>query len=119
MSTTEAEYIALSQALREVIPIINLLEELKSNNIDTVSSTPTVFCKAFEDNLGALELAKSPKMKPRTKHINISYHHFREHVRLRTIRLHPISTKDQLADMYTKHIPRDIFPKVRKLIIGW
>ena len=93
---------------------INLLEELNSNNIDTVSSAPTVFCKAFEDNLGALELAKSPKIKPRKKYINISYHHFREHVRLRTIRLHPISTKDQLADMYTKHIPRDLFPKFRK-----
>ena len=119
LSTTEAEYIALSQALREVIPIINLLEELKSNNIDTVSSTPTVFCKAFEDNLGALELAKSPKMKPRTKHINISYHHFREHVRLRTIQLFPISTKDQLADIYTKPLPRDLFIKFRKLIMGW
>ena len=54
LSTTEAEYIALSQALREVIPIINLLEELTFNNIDTVSSTPIVFCKAFEDNLGAM-----------------------------------------------------------------
>ena len=61
MSTTEAEYIALSQALREVISIINSLEELTFNDIEIVSSTPTVFCKAFEDNLGAPELEKLPK----------------------------------------------------------
>ena len=98
-------------SFKRIIPIINLLEELTSNNIDTVSSTPTVFCKAFEDNLGVLELAKSPKMKPRTKHINISYHHFRKHVRLRTVQLFPISTKDQLVDIYTKPLTRDRFIK--------
>ena len=80
LSTTEAEYISLSQSLREVIPIINLLKELQEKNIHTVSSVPTVFCKAFEDNSGALEIAKTPKMRPRTKHLNLVYHHFREHV---------------------------------------
>jgi hypothetical protein len=45
-------------------------------------SQPRVFCKAFKDNSGALELAHLPKMRPQTKHINIKYHHFREHVRL-------------------------------------
>ena len=61
LSTTESEYISLYQALREIIPIINLLEKLTFNNIDTVSSTPIVFCKAFEDNLGALELENHQK----------------------------------------------------------
>ena len=60
LSTTEAEYVSLSQSLREVIPVINLIKEMKERNISTVSSAPTVFCKAFEDNSGALELAKSP-----------------------------------------------------------
>ena len=46
-------------------------------------------------------------MKPRTKHINISYHRFREQIRLRTVQLFPISTKDQLADINTKPLPRD------------
>jgi hypothetical protein len=34
-------------------------------------------CKLFEDNSGAMTLAKSPAMRPRTKHINVKYHHFR------------------------------------------
>jgi hypothetical protein len=40
-----------------------------------------VHCKVFEDNEGAIEIAKVPKMRPRTKHLNIKYHHFREEVR--------------------------------------
>ena len=47
LSTTEVSYIVLSQYLWEVIPIINLLEELKSNNIDTVSNTATVFLQSI------------------------------------------------------------------------
>lgn len=71
LSTTEVEYISLSHALREAIPLINLLQEIQDNHISTVSKTPTAFCKAFEDNSGALELAKSRKLRPRTKHINL------------------------------------------------
>ena len=62
LSTTEAEYGSLSHSLREVIPLINLLKEMEKREICTISDTPSIFCKAFEDNLGALELAKSPKM---------------------------------------------------------
>ena len=119
LSTTEAEYVSLSQSLREVIPVINLIKEMKERNIATVSSVPTVFCKAFEDNSGALELAKSPKMRPRTKHLNLVYHHFREHVRTRIIQLFPISTNFQLADIYTKPLPKELFIKFRKSIMGW
>ena len=61
LSTKEADYINLSQSLREVIPIINLLNELQQKNIPTVSLVPTIFCKAFEDNLRALEIAKTLK----------------------------------------------------------
>ena len=45
LSTTKAEYISLSQSLRTVIHIINLLDEKKSSKIDAISPTPTVFAK--------------------------------------------------------------------------
>lgn len=57
LSTKEAEYVSLSQALREVVPIMNLISELKERKITTISSVPKVYCKDFEDNSGALELA--------------------------------------------------------------
>ena len=68
--TTKAEYTNLFQFLRNAIPIINLVKEMQKKHISTISSIPSVYCKAFEDNFSALEIAKSPKMRPRTKHIN-------------------------------------------------
>ena len=67
LSTTEAEYVSLSHSLHEVIPLINLLKEMEKCEVCTIIDTPSIFCKAFEDNSEALELAKSPKMRPRTK----------------------------------------------------
>jgi hypothetical protein len=119
LSTTEAEYIALSQSLREVIPIMNLLKETREQGIDVTPFQPQVHCKVFEDNSGALELAKVPKMRPRTKHINIKYHHFREFVRKGLITVHAIATTEQLADIFTKALPETLFSKLRFSLLGW
>ena len=92
---------------------------MEERDVYTISNTPSIFCKAFEDNSGALELAKSPKMRPHTKHSNLAYHHFREHVRLRIIQLFPISTEFQLADIFTKPLSRVLCEKFRKQSMDW
>jgi hypothetical protein len=75
LSTTEAEYIALSQSMRDLIPMRRLLQEAGSAlNLD-FSKPATIHSTVFEDNNGAICLASSPKMSPRTKHIAIKYHH--------------------------------------------
>jgi len=94
LSTTEAEYIALSQAMREVLPITWLMEEAKQQGIPVLNATPKVHCKVFEDNAGAIEIANIPKIRPRTKHLNIKYHHFREEVRKRTISIYHTRAED-------------------------
>ena len=76
LSTTKAEYISLSTALCETIPLITLLDEINDNAFDDddaaqASTILTLKCTVFEDNLGALELATVPKMRPCTKHINV------------------------------------------------
>ena len=120
LSTVEAEYIALSQALREVICLMQLAKEMKSRKIPLLGDTKTtVKCNAFEDNTGALELAKVPKMRPRTKHINIKYHHFRDHVQQGTITVTHVSTEEQLADIFTKPLCTALFLKHRQVILGW
>ena len=119
LSTTEAEYIALSTALRDVIPIMNLLQELKEQNFINDFQLPKIHCKAFEDNSGALELARTPKMRPRTKHINIKYHHFRSYVDEGLISIHKINTNDQIADIFTKPLSYPLFTKHRKTLLGW
>ena len=92
---------------------------MKANNISTYSETPTVFYKAFEDNSGAIELVRTSKMRPRTKHINLVYHNFREYVRHRNIIIHPISTEEEVADMFTKPLAQNIFIKHRTILLQW
>ena len=120
LSTTEAEYIALSAALREVIPIIDLCHEASVRKVPTIPMhSPKVFCKVFEDNSGAYELATTPKLRPRTRHINVKYHHFRHHVQRKLISIFRIDTKDQRADFLTKQCSLELFRKFRKLVLGW
>jgi len=47
LSTTEAEYIALSQALRDVIPVMNLLQEMREQKFQVICNEPYVYCKGF------------------------------------------------------------------------
>jgi histone deacetylase 1/2 len=119
LSSCEAEYVALSTALRAVIPLIQLLQEFHENGIATISDVPKVFCKAFEDNSGALEMAKVPKLRPRTKHLNLAYHHFRDWVRDSKVLIYSIKSEDQIADVLTKPLPQNSFLKHRKQLLGY
>jgi hypothetical protein len=87
----------MSQSLRDVIPVMNLLQEMRERHLQVICTKPHVYCKVFEDNSSALELARLPKLCPRTKHINVCYHHFRKHVQKGLIKIFPIDTKDQIA----------------------
>jgi hypothetical protein len=119
LSSTEAEYIALSQSMREVIPIMWLLQEAADQGINFNNTKPKVHCTVFEDNEGAIEIANVPKMRPRTKHLNLKYHHFREEVKKGTISIYHVSTKDQMADIFTKPLEEGQFTKLRMSMIGW
>ena len=74
--STESKYIGLSSALRTMIPVINLMQELKTRGFPIDTSKPRVRCKLFEDNSGAIEMAKVPKMRPRTKTKRILIHSY-------------------------------------------
>jgi hypothetical protein len=118
-SATEAEYVALSQSLKEVTSIMHIMDELKAADFKLNKAIPTVHCTAFEDNAGAIEMARLPKMRPRTKHLNAKYHHFREAVALRLIHIVYIPTKQQLADIFTKAVVIALFGILRAGIQGW
>ena len=118
LSTTEAEYIALSQSMRDLIPLRSILMDL-SKIMHVNPELPVTHSTVFEDNNGALELAQAPKYRPRTKHIAIKYHHFREHVKNKSIRVEAIHTKEQLADIFTKPLEKHQFEYLRKKLIGW
>jgi hypothetical protein len=120
LSTTEAEYIALSQSLRDLIPMRRLLAEVSNELHLRMSDTAVVHSTVFEDNNGALAIARSPRISPRTKHIAIKYHHFCDSIGVeKGIVLSEIDTSSQKADLLTKGLLADTFVCIRKLLMGW
>ena len=119
LSSTESEYNGLSYAPRDAIPIMELLKEMKKEGFDVTGTKAKVHCKVFEDNSGALEIAKNPKYRPRTKHINGRLHHFRSWVESGRISIHKIGTTEQIADYLTKALPVEQLKYLRKKVLGW
>jgi hypothetical protein len=64
-----------------------------------------------------LELTRLPKLRPCMEHINIKYHHFHEHVWLGLIKVYPIGTNDQIADIFTKPLVQNLFLKFCKKLL--
>jgi len=121
LSSTESEYTGLSYALREAIPVMNLFQEMIENRIPVQSSHAKLHCKLFEDNSGALEIAKVHKYRPRTKHLNCRLHHFRSYIGNGPgqVSINKINTLDQPADMLTKPLNEISLVKFRKIVMGW
>jgi len=119
LSSTESEYTGMSYALREAIPIMELLKEMKQNNFPIHSVKPRIHCEVFEDNSGALEIATNHKFRPRTKHLNVKLHHFRDYVSRGEISIHPIDTSVQPADFLTKALNEETLQRHRRTVMGW
>ena len=118
LSTTEAEYIALSRAMREALPFMNLMQEIGAV-FEFHNPKPKFHCKVFEDNSGAIEIAKQDKYQPRTKHINIRYHHFRQLVQEGRIVIQPIKSEDNPADILTHPVSIERLSKHLTTLMKW
>ena len=139
LSTMESEYLALSQSMRDLIPLREILKEIMdcvfkqtdtppkcsvnskpfSDIVSTEAENPIPKSKVYEDNAAYLKFARLPRLTPRTKHIAIPYHWFRSKVEQLEITIEPISTDHQLADQFTKSLPLDKFVTARTSLMGW
>lgn len=108
LSTTEAEYIGLCNAIKEGMWLRQLYRDIGYD-----MGAPTVVCG---DNQASIALIRLPGVRQRTKHIDVRYHYVRERVEEGDIIVTYISTVDNVADICTKALPRDRVEFLRKAI---
>lgn len=97
LSSTEAEFVALSTAAREAVYLKRLLSEIKYYD----GSQPIL---VYGDNLGAQCMAKNPVLHGRSKHIDVKYLHVRDVVKANEIELRYIPTDENISDVLTKNL---------------
>ena len=90
-----------SEAIREVVPLIKLVDDLKKLGLPMPEPTSVAKVKIFEDNAGAIEIAKGEKMRPRTKHLNVRWHWFRSMVQDGTLAIEAIRSERNPTDILT------------------
>lgn len=98
LSSTEAEYIALTEACKELIWLKEFLQELKWSQ-----EKYAVHC----DSQSAIHLSKNSTFHSRSKHIDVRYHWIRQALEEKEVSLQKIHTDDNGADMLTKALPRE------------
>jgi Reverse transcriptase (RNA-dependent DNA polymerase) len=118
LSSTAAEYVAFSMAMREVLPMRALLKEVTSKLDLTCSPTTFVRSTVFEDNQGCLSLVNVPKMSTQNKYLALKYHFFRSSIGSEILAKY-IPTTEQKADILTKGLASGPFETIRKLLLGW
>lgn len=97
LSSTEAEFIALSNACQEVLWIRSLLEDMKQ-----LIDKPTTM---LEDNQSCLKLIEEEKLSNRTKHIDTRYHFVKDYIVKGIVNCIYCPTDLMLADLLTKALP--------------
>ena len=108
LSTTEAEFVAASEASKEAVWLIHLLEEIKEER--------KIQLPLRCDNQSAIRLVCNPEFHQRTKHIDVKYHFIREQQEAGKIMIKYVPTQDQLADIFTKPLAGPSFSDLRERI---
>jgi hypothetical protein len=131
LSTSEAEYGALSQAMRAVIPVretmleiieaVDMIDEKGSCTFGSQDQLRSFKTRVYEDNSTALSLAVKQKVTSRTKHWSVKFHFFWSHIndKKKNMECLKVDTREQRADYLTKGLTRELFEHCRELNQGW
>ncbi|KAH7429742.1 hypothetical protein KP509_09G063700 [Ceratopteris richardii] len=110
VSTTEAEYVAASEACKEALWLSRLACDM---------GLPQHVRHLLSDSQSAIALAKNPVYHAKTKHIEVRYHFIRDCLATESIILEKVHTRDNAADVLTKALPKDSFRHCCHLIGGY
>jgi hypothetical protein len=127
-STLEAEYTALSYALKALLPLKRMLIEAMTHlqishnpNQHTIQRFgplhSSIRAQVFEDNQGAFLLATNHRITNRTRYFLNKFHWFWDHAK--DFEIFKIDSKNQRADYLTKPLPRESFENNRRMVQGW
>ena len=105
-STTIAELVALAEATKETIWLYRLLRTIDCNQALPI----LINC----DNQAALALVKNPEYHKRTKHVDMKYYAIQTYYEDKLLDFQYISTTEQIANIFTKPLPRDTFQRFHK-----
>lgn len=108
ISSTEAEYIALCEAVQEAVVLRRLLQSIGYSQL-----VPTTI---YEDNQSCMKLVTCERIGRRSKHIETQYHYSREQKEKGTIELKYCPTEDMAADLFTKPLNSIKIKKFREII---
>lgn len=105
LSSTEAEYMAMSEATKELLHLRSLVKELNLKDLESIT-----LCN---DNNSALKLAENPTFHARSKHIDVRHHFVRDVLKNMKMKITHVSTDEMPADVLTKRLPA---PKYETLL---
>ena len=110
----EAEYIALSMAMKELLPLKELIIKVCGESGLNVNDITKIHSTIWEDNAGCVILANMelPRMTPRSKHYAVKYHWFRDKLAPNNMQVKKIEGELQIADIFTKALRVDKFQKL-------
>eukprot|EP00253_Pinus_taeda_P013522 PITA_13522 len=106
LSIAEAEYVVVASCCTQLLWMMKTLQDFQ------ITCTPpiSILC----DNTSAINISKNPFMHSKTKHIPIKYHFLREQVLEQKVKLEYVPSKEQVADIFTKPLPRETFEYLRQ-----
>ena len=111
LSTTEAEYVAMGDGVKEALFVHGVLEFLSPGK-------KLRGIRVLEDNEGAIALAENPISSSNSKHIDVRHHFLSELVENEKITVEHVSSEDQHADILTKALPSVAFIAHRNFLLG-
>eukprot|EP00253_Pinus_taeda_P003772 PITA_03772 len=106
LSTAEAEYVSATSCCTQLLWMMQTLQDFQ------ITCTPpiSILC----DNTSAISISKNPVMHSKTKHIPIKYHFLQEQVLEQKVKLEYVPSKEQVADILTKPLPRETFEYLKQ-----
>ena len=103
LSSTEAEYYAMSEATKEIKFVLQVLESMGIQVLKPII--------VHIDNVGAIFVAETPSATKHTRHIDARYHFVREYIIDGTIKIIFVSSNENKADLLTKNVISEIYEK--------